>query len=127
MNKPKYKCLTKATTDEFDQFKFGSLQVFDTHLKFRDWNIQYDEIKNATLYSFKEMLFIPGYILKIETENKCYHFGLNGNEFWGNDLPFTTQREKGMPLNVKREKTKKKILVISLLLISYLVYVFAIK
>jgi hypothetical protein len=101
-----HKCMTKATTAEGDQRKYGpnwvtsrrgSLKVFDDHLECGDWRIDYTEIKDAVLCSFRSFfLRIPGYILTVETNDRTYHFGLNGwGQFWKGALPFETRREKG--------------------------------
>ena len=106
MSAPLYKCLTKATTAEGDQRKYGPnwitsrrgrLKVFDDRLECGNWRIEYPEITSAILYSFRTFfLRIPGYILTIETDDKTYHFGLNGRgKFWKGDLPFEVSQEKG--------------------------------
>ena len=98
--------MTKATTAEGDQRKYGpnwvtsrraALRIFDDHLKCDDWTIQYTEINNAVLYSFRSpILRIPGYILTVETAGRTYHFGLNGlGSFWRGNLPFEASREAG--------------------------------
>ena len=96
--------MTKATTAEGDQIRFGpnwvtarrgSLKVFQNHLECGDWKIGYVEIKESVLYSVRTNFVIPGYVLKVATENKTYHFGLNYGRFWKGTLPFEVQREKG--------------------------------
>jgi len=98
--------MTKATTAEGDQRKYGpnwvtsrraSLKVFEDHLECGDWRINYAEIRHAVLCSFRSVfLRIPGYILTVETADRTYHFGLNGSgQFWKGDLPFEAKREKG--------------------------------
>jgi hypothetical protein len=101
-----HKCMTKATTAEGDQrchgpnwllSRRGILRVFDDHLECGDWQIEYPEITNAVLYSFRSLfLRIPGYILTVESLDRTYHFGLNGwGRFWKDELPFHAKREKG--------------------------------
>jgi len=101
-----HKCMTKATTAQGEQRRYGpnwvmsrrgALKVFDDHLECGDWRIDYSEITGAVLCSFRSFfLRIPSYILTVETENRTYHFGLNGwGPFWKGDLPFPVQREKG--------------------------------
>ena len=99
-----HKCITKATAAEGDQMKYGPnwafsrrapLKVFDDHLECGNWNINTNEIENAVLYSIKSIFLFPGYVLKIETKEKCYHFGLNWGKFWKGELPFQIRREKG--------------------------------
>lgn len=103
MSKLVYKCMTKAVDSPGDQMKYGPnwtfsrrgiLKVYDDHLECRDWYIENHQIKNAVLFSLK-YFFLPGYVLRIQTNEKTYHFGLNGNRFWKNDLPFPVIREKG--------------------------------
>lgn len=96
--------MAKATTAEGDQMRFGptwvtarraSLKVFSNRLECGDWKIGYEEIKESGLYSIRTNFVIPGYVLKVATENKTYHFGLNYGRFWKGTLPFEVQREKG--------------------------------
>lgn len=106
MSRLLHKCLAKATTAQGDQRRYGPswvvsrraiLKVFDDHLECGDWRINYSEIRNAMLYSFRSFfLRIPGYILVVETDDRTYHFGLNGwGRFWKGDLPFAARREQG--------------------------------
>ena len=128
MSEPLHKCMTKATTAEGDQRKYGpnwitsrrgSLKVFDDRLECGDWRIEYTEIKNADLYSFRSFfLRIPGYILTVDTDDRTYHFGLNGwGRFWKNELPFEAKREKG-----KLGLTWFSI-VVRLILVGYIGYI----
>lgn len=96
--------MTKATTAEGDQMKYGPnwafsrraiLKVYEDRFVCRDWTIPYDEIQDATLYSIRSSFFIPGYVLHVRTADRNYHFGLNGNSFWKGELPFAVSREKG--------------------------------
>lgn len=102
-NPPVHQCLTKATTAEGDQMRYGPnwlfsrrgmLKVFDDRLVCGDWSIPFSEISEATLYSYQSSFFIPGYVLKVQTAQKTYHFGLNGSAYWKGDLPFPVKREK---------------------------------
>lgn len=88
-----HNCMTKATTKEGDQRKYGPnwllshrgrLKVFDDHLECGNWHINYTDIKSAVLCSFRTtFLRIPVYILSVETADRTYHFGLNGwGRFW---------------------------------------------
>lgn len=104
VDKPLHTCMTKATTAEGDQMmhgpnwvvaKRGRLKVFADRLECGEWIIRNEEITEATLYSVRSLFFIPGYVLKIMTEEKSYHFGLNWGSFWRGDLPFAVAREKG--------------------------------
>lgn len=96
--------MTKATTAEGDQLKRGVnwatsrrgiLKVFEDRLECGDWRIDYPDISQAVLYSIRSLLFFHGYVLKVSTPNKTYHFGLNWGRFWKSDLPFEVSREKG--------------------------------
>jgi hypothetical protein len=98
--------MTKATTAEGDQRRYGPnwvlsrrafLKVFEDHLECGDWRIDYTDITDAVLCSFRStFLRIPGYILTVATSERTYHFGLNGwGEFWKRDLPFAVRREQG--------------------------------
>lgn len=99
-----YRCMTKATTAEGEQMKRGvnwalarrgMLKVFEDRLECGDWRIDYSEMRAATLYSFRTLLVIPGFILKVETVERTYHFGLNGGKYWKGELPFAVSRERG--------------------------------
>ena len=101
-----HECMTKATTAEGDQRKYGpswivsrrgTLKIFDDRLECGDWRIDYSEITDAVLCSFRTFfLRIPGYILTVNTEERTYHFGHNGwGEFWRGELPFDVTREQG--------------------------------
>lgn len=120
--------MTKATTAEGDQRKYGpnwvtsrrgSLKVFADRLECGDWRIDFTEIKDAVLFSFRSFfLRIPGYILTVETEDRTYHFGINGwGRFWKGDLPFDAKRENG-----KLTFTWFSIIV-RVLLVGYIAYV----
>jgi hypothetical protein len=106
MSKLLHKCMTKAMTAEGDQRKYGpkwvtsrraSLKVYEDRLECGDWRIDYNEINDAVLYSFRSVfLRLPGYILTVQTDTRTYHFGLNGwGQFWKGNLPFQAKREKG--------------------------------
>jgi hypothetical protein len=101
-----HKCMTKATIAEGDQRRYGpnwvtsrraTLKVFDDRLECGDWRIEDTEIKDAVLFSFRSLLLrIPGYILTVTTDDRTYHFGLNGwGQFWKGSLPFEIRHEKG--------------------------------
>jgi len=120
-----YQCMTKATTAKGDQMKYGynwlfarrsRLKVFEDHLECGDWKIKNEEIKEATLYSIRSILFFPGFVLMIKTEEKTYHFGLNGGKYWKGELPFDVKREKG------KLGYDKISIIIRIMIIGYLVY-----
>lgn len=104
MDTPLHKCMTKATTAEGDQMKYGpnwmlsrraTLKVFEDRLECGDWTVPLSDVSEAVLYSIRSTFFIPGYILKIQTPGRTYHFGLNGGSFWKGELPFRVKRKKG--------------------------------
>lgn len=104
MRKLLHKCLTKATSAEGDQLQYGPnwaisrrafLKVYDDRFECGDWMIPFSTFTRATLYSIRPTLGIPGYVLKLETQDKTYHFGLNWGRFWKGELPFVVTREKG--------------------------------
>ena len=70
------------------------LKVFDDHLVCGDWKVDYRDIQSAVLYSIRSF-FLPGYVRRVDTVGKTYHFGLQGGRYWRGTLPFTVQREKG--------------------------------
>lgn len=99
-------CMTKATTAVGDQRRHGPnwltsrrgmLTVFADHLECGNWRIDYSDITDAVLFSFRSTLLrIPGCILTIATPDRTYHFGLNGwGRFWEGELPFRVRREQG--------------------------------
>ncbi len=115
--------MTKGVIAEGDQLKHGPnwifsrrgmLKIFDDHLECGNWTIEYGNIKNTILYSVYFM--IPGYVLKIETEDKTYYFGLNPGRYWKRELPFPVERQKG------RLKYSWFSIVIRLILLGYIVY-----
>lgn len=123
-----HKCLTKATTAEGNQMKRGPnwifsrraiLKIFDDHLECGDWHIDYENITDAVLYSIRQMVFIPGYILKVETEDKTYHFGLNWGNYWRRDLPFPARREKA---KIKHSLFSATLRIVLAAYIAYLLF-----
>lgn len=96
--------MTKAIISDGDQLETGpqwitsrraKLRLFDDHLVCGDWNVRYDDIREAVLASFRSpILRIPGYILSARTNTNTYHFGLNGWRYWNGKLPFPVTRKK---------------------------------
>jgi len=102
MNKPLYKCMTKATTAEGNDLRRSFnwviarraiLQVMPDALVCGDWRIPYDKIDEAVLFSIWSTF--PGFLLRVRVGGTIYQFGLNWNPFWKKELPFTVTREKG--------------------------------
>jgi len=128
MSQPIHQCMTKGIVKEGDQLKHGPnwllarrgrLKIFQDHLECGNWKIEYCGIKNATLYSVWQYVIVipvPGYVLKIETEDKTYYFGLNPNKYWKNELPFPVERQKG------QLKFSLLSIVIRLVLLGYIIY-----
>jgi len=102
-DKPLYRCMTKAVDAEGDQLRYspawvtarrGILKVYPDRLACGDWTIPFAEIRESVLSSFRSTFGIPGYVLRVDTGAKTYHFGLNGNRFWKGELPFPVRRER---------------------------------
>jgi hypothetical protein len=117
--------MTKATTAEGDQLKFGpnwvtarraTLKIFPDRIECGDWIIPNEKIEEATLYSIRTSLIIPGYVLKLTTEEKAYHFGMNAGNFWKGDLPFQVKRERG------KLTYSKLSIAIRIALVAYICY-----
>jgi len=97
-----YKCMTKATTTEGGDIcrsfnwvvsRRAMLKVTDEALVCSDWCIPYKDIDEAVLFSISQM-FIPGYVLRVQSKGTIYQFGLNWGKFWKGELPFHVRREK---------------------------------
>ncbi len=95
--------MTKGVKEAADQFAYGPswvtsrramLKIFPDRMECGDWHISYDQMQRAVLFETKQW-FIPCYVLKVQTEDHTYQFGLNSNKFWKGDLPFRVEREKG--------------------------------
>lgn len=123
--KPLFRGMTKAVIAEGDQLRHGPawitarrgiLQVHADRLVCGDWIIPFTEIREAVLSSFRSTFGIPGYVLRVDTEAKTYHFGLNGNRYWKGELPFPVRREK-----VKLRYSAFSI-VARLLLVGFVIY-----
>lgn len=102
-DKPLFRGMTKGVIAEGDQLRHGPawvtarrgiLKVYPDRLECGDWSIPNTEIREAVLSSFRSAFGIPGYVLRVDTAAKTYHFGLNGGRFWKGDLPFPVRREK---------------------------------
>ena len=103
MDKPIHRCLTKATTAEGDQIRHSLswvvsrraiLKVMPDALVCGAWNIPYQDIDEAVLFSVWGML-VPGFVLRVKSRGRIYQFGLNWSPFWRRELPFPVRREKG--------------------------------
>lgn len=123
MNKPIYRCMTKATTAEGDELRRSAnwivarraiLKVMPDALVCGDWRIPYDQIDEAVLFSIWSIY--PGFLLRIKSSGKIYQFGLNWNPFWKKELPFPVKREKG------KLKYSTFSLLIRLLVLAYIGY-----
>jgi len=104
MQYPIHSCQTKAVIADGDQLQTGiqwiasrrgRLKLFDDRLKCGNWTVPYEDIREAVLSSFRShLLRIPGYVLSVGTDEKTYHFGLNGWRYWQGELPFPVTRQK---------------------------------
>lgn len=101
--KPLYRCMTKGVRGASEAFEHGLswvtsrrafLTVWPDRLECGDWSIPHSTITQAVLFKTRQM-FIPCYILKLQTQDATYQFGLNGNKYWASDLPFPVARETG--------------------------------
>ena len=100
---PIHRCMTKGVQGAAEQFEYGlswvtsrraTLKVFPDRLECGNWTIPFSAIEQAVLFETKQW-FIPCYVLKIRTADTAYQFGLNPGKFWGGDLPFEVERQKG--------------------------------
>ncbi len=103
MEKPLYRCMTKATIAEGEELRYSQnwvlarraiLKVTPTALICGDWQIPYDQIDEAVLFSVWDT-FIPGFVLRVKANGVIYQFGVNWNPFWKKELLFPVSREKG--------------------------------
>jgi len=104
MEQPLHTCMTKAVIGDGDQLRTGPkwitsrrgrLKLYSDRLECGDWAIQYDDIREAVLSSFRSpILRIPGYVLAVRTDTNTYHFGLNGRRYWKGNLPFPATRQQ---------------------------------
>lgn len=121
-----HKCMTKAVVGDGDQLRTGpkwllarraTLKLYDDHIECGDWRIDYAEIREEVLSSFRShLLRIPGYVLAIRTDAATFHFGLNGWAYWKGELPFPVRREKAML------RMSPFSLIVRLLAVGYLAY-----
>ncbi len=103
MSEPIHQCMTKAVIGDGDQLECGprwitsrraKLKLYDDRLTCGDWTVRYEEIQEAVLSSFRTpILRISGFVLGIRTEEKTYHFGVNGRHYWNGELPFIVTRQ----------------------------------
>ena len=124
MDKPLYRCMTKATTAEGEDLRYSLnwvtsrraiLKVMPDALVCGNWTIPYQEIDEAVLFSVRSMFF-PGYLLRVKSQGQIYQFGLNWNPFWKKELPFRIQREK------RKLKYSAFSIAIRVILLGYLLY-----
>ena len=118
--------MTKAVIADGDQLRTGPkwitarrglLKIYPDRLECGNWTIEYTEIREAVLSSFRSpILRIPGYILAVRTNDDTYHFGLNGWRYWKGELPFPVMRVQA------RLKMSPISIVARAVLIGYAVY-----
>jgi hypothetical protein len=94
--------MTKATTAEGEELRHSLswvmarraiLKVTPSALICGDWEIPYDQIDEAVLFSIWDTF--PGFVLRVRANGMIYQFGVNWNPFWKKELPFPVSREKG--------------------------------
>lgn len=124
--KPLYRCMTKGVRGASESFEYGLswvtsrrafLNVLPDRLACGDWSIPYPTITQAVLFQTRQM-FIPCYILKLQTQDATYQFGLNGNKYWAGNLPFPVTRQTG------RLKYSAYSIVVRVILAAALVWFF---
>jgi hypothetical protein len=104
MSALRFQCWTKATYADSNGLQHGlhwvtarraRLKVFDDRLQCGDWTVAYGDIARAILFSVRSNFVVPGYVLKIETRDRTYHFGLSSAKHWKGPLPFPVERMRG--------------------------------
>ncbi|MCL2117805.1 MAG: hypothetical protein FWH27_05175 [Planctomycetaceae bacterium] len=123
-----HQCMTKGVIAEGDQLQHGpnwllarrgKLKLYQDRLECGNWRIEYRDVKKATLYAVRQYVIvipIPGYVLKVETEDQTYYFGLNASKYWKKELPFPVERQKG------RLRFSLFSVVVRLIFLGYIVY-----
>jgi hypothetical protein len=92
MSEVVYRCKTKATDREGDQFrlsfnwmlaKFYELRLTRREIQCGDWTIPYAEIDDAVLMAIAPP-YILGYVLRVKSRGKTYQFRLlSTSPWWG--------------------------------------------
>ncbi len=124
MDKPLQKNYVKATDKEPGAPRYSQnwafakrtfYKVFADRVEVGGWVIPFGEIKDIVLYKTKQM-FIPVYVLDIQTEEKNYQIGFSP---WADPL-------KNLPMSVKSERIRLKYspysMIIRLALVGILIY-----
>lgn len=70
------------------------LRVYDDALEFGGERIEYEAIDEAVLISLHQ-LFIPSFVLRVESAGRTLRFGVNSDAFWRGELPFVVRRVRG--------------------------------
>ena len=129
--KPLFRGMTKGVIAEGDQLRYGPawvtarrgiLKVYPDRLECGDWTIPFTEVREAVLSSFRSAIGIPGYVLRVDTADRTYHFGLNGGRYWKGELPFPVRREEAK-LRYSAFSLVARVILIALV-IYYLVNIF---
>ena len=93
MEKPRYKCWTKAVIGESGKpgtslkwvlSRRAWFKVFERRIECGDWIIRFSEIQNAIVYRTRQN-FIPVTVLSIATAEESYQFGFNP---WANPIMY---------------------------------------
>jgi hypothetical protein len=99
-------------------FRGGFLRLYKDRLVFKGWQILYDEIDSAVIHNVV-YLYIPCYVLVINSNGNTYKIAMNPNRFWKNQVLFPVEIKD---LKIKCSRGKKIINFISLASILYTIY-----
>jgi len=70
------------------------LRVYDDALEYDGKRIVYESVDEAVLISIRQ-LFIPSFVLRVETQGRTIRFGVNSDAFWRGGLPLPVRRVRG--------------------------------
>lgn len=86
MQKPVYRCMTKATDREAGAPRHsanwigarrGTFTVFEDRIEVGDWRIPFASIDRAVLYRTAYLPFVTASVLELEADGRTYQFGFN--------------------------------------------------
>ena len=106
MSEVVYRCKTKATDKEGDDFrisrnwmlaKFYELRLTRREIQCGDWTIPYAEIDDAVLMAISPP-YILGYTLRVKSRGKTYQFRLLSTSPWWWDLDRFWLGDTALPL-----------------------------
>lgn len=102
MSHPIYQCWTKATDAESGSPRHSANWVVARRARFRifadrvecgGWVIRNAEVQEAVLFEARQ-LFVPVFILALQTSTRAYQFGFNPWVRVAQYLPFAFRRER---------------------------------